>query len=155
MGHDPEKPTRCLLLKPPSKPGPVAALVLCPAPDPLLPLLIGRPLRFEKLGIGIGGRGGALSSLHTGNRHLFALHALKPATALTAICTMPKPPAAAAALGHYLICPNPNTNWNGRRNANDEGGDGAGDVIRAPPCVQVLERPLRSGGYNSGGRARR
>ena len=32
-----------------------------------------------------------------------ATHALKPATALTAICTMPKPPAAAAALGHYLI----------------------------------------------------
>ena len=64
--------------------------------------------------LGIGGRGGALSSLRTGHRHLFALHALKPATALTAICTMPKPPAAAAALGHYLICPNPSTNWNGR-----------------------------------------
>ena len=52
--------------------------------------------------LGIGGRGGALSSLRTGHRHLFALHVLKPATALTAICTMPKPPAAAAALGHYL-----------------------------------------------------
>ena len=42
--------------------------------------------------LGIGGRGGALSPLRTGHRHLFALHALKPATALTAICTMPKPP---------------------------------------------------------------
>ena len=76
------------------------------------PLATAHRQALEKLGI--GGRGGALSSLRTGHRHLFALHALKPATALTAICTMPKPPAAAAALGHYLICPNPNTNWNGR-----------------------------------------
>ena len=67
------------------------------------PLTTAHRQALEKLGI--GGRGGALSSLRTGHRHLFALHALKPATALTAICTMPKPPAAAAALGHYLICP--------------------------------------------------
>ena len=109
----------------------------CLVPRARPPLTTAHRQALEKLGI--GGRGGALSSLRTGHRHLFALHALKPATALTAICTMPKPPAAAAALGHYLICPNPNTNWNGRRNANDEGGDGAGDVIRASPCVQVLE----------------
>ena len=55
--------------------------------------------------LGIGGRGRALSPLHTGTRHLLPLDALMSTKALTAICTMPKPPAAAAALGHYLICP--------------------------------------------------